>query len=161
MASQPRKNGRCLAKNSENTQFATFNLGCKNFAPCDFFFIPAILHATRLLRRPSHAKLAVAWAKNSENTQLPTFNLGCKKFAQRKFFSSQPFFTLHVFYGVPATKTGRCLAKNSQNTKFATFNLGCKKFSWREIFSSQPLPTLHVFYGVPTTQNWPLPGRKQ
>ena len=107
MASQPRKNVRCLAKNSENTQFATFNLGCKTFAPCDFFFIPAILHATRLLRRPSHAKLAVAWAKNSENTQLPTFNLGCKKFAQREFFSSQPFFTLHVFYGVPATKTGR------------------------------------------------------
>ena len=36
-ASQPRKNGRCLDKNSQNTQFATFNLGCKNFARSEFF----------------------------------------------------------------------------------------------------------------------------
>ena len=31
-ASQPRKNGRRLAKKIQNTQFATFNLGCKKFA---------------------------------------------------------------------------------------------------------------------------------
>ena len=54
-ASQPRKKGRCLAENSQNTQFATFNLGCKIFA-------------------------------------------------RRELFSSQPFFTLHVFYGVPTTQ---------------------------------------------------------
>ena len=54
-ASQPRKNGRCLAKVSQNTQFATLNLGCK-------------------------------------------------KFARRELSSSQPFFTLHVFYGVPTTQ---------------------------------------------------------
>ena len=86
-ASQPRKNGRCLAKNSRNTQFAMFILGCK-------------------------------------------------KFARRKFFSSQPFFTLHVFYGAQQRKNGRCLAKNSQSTQFATFNLGCKKFARRELFSA-------------------------
>ena len=54
-ASQPRKNGRCLDQNSQNTQFATFNLGCKIFA-------------------------------------------------RRELFSSQPFPTLHVFYGVPNTQ---------------------------------------------------------
>ena len=43
-------------------------------------------------------------AKNSENTQLATFNLGCKKFARRELFSSQPFPTLHVFYGVLTTQ---------------------------------------------------------
>ena len=43
-------------------------------------------------------------AKNSQNTQFATFSLGCKKFARRKFFSSQPFCTLHVLCGVPATQ---------------------------------------------------------
>ena len=43
-------------------------------------------------------------AKNSQNTQFATFNLGRKKFARRELFSSKPFCTLHVFYGVPTTQ---------------------------------------------------------
>ena len=59
---QPHKHGRCPAENSQNTQFATFNLGCKNFARREFF--PSQPFCTLSpLRRPNHAKMAVAWPK--------------------------------------------------------------------------------------------------
>ena len=102
-ASQLRKTGRCLAKNSQNTQFATFSLGCKKFARREFFFLshfPRYMSFTASQPRINGRCLA----KNSENTQIATFNLGCEKFARRELFSSQPFCTLHVFYGVPATQ---------------------------------------------------------
>ena len=111
-ASQPRKNGRCLAKNSQNTQFALFDLGCK-------------------------------------------------KFARRELFSSQPFSTLHVFYGPPTTQKWPLPGQNQSKHTICHFNLGCKKFARRELFSSHTFPTLYVFYGPPTTQKWPLPGQNQ
>ena len=54
-ATQPRKNGRCLDRNSQNTQMATFNLGCKKIARRELLSTPAIFHVTRLLRRPNDA----------------------------------------------------------------------------------------------------------
>ena len=152
-ASQPRKNGRCLAKKSQNTQFATFILGCKNFARRKIFSSPAISHVTR----PNHAKMAAAWPKTvkthgvpttqkwpllgqkSQNTQFATFNLGCKKFARRKLYSPQPIPLLHVFTASQSCKIDHCLAKNSQNTQFSTFNFSCKKFARRKLFSSPAL----------------------
>ena len=208
-ASQPRKNGRCLAKNSQNTQFATFNLGCKKFArrelfssqpfptlhvfygvpisqkwplpgqkqckqttchvlfglqkvrAAQIFFFPAILNATRLLWRPSHAKSAVAWPKTVKTHNLPRLTWAVKNSRGANFFHLSHFPLYTSFTASQPRKNGRCLAKNSQNTQFATFNLGCIEFARRELFPSQPICTLHVFYVVPTTQKWPLPGQKQ
>ena len=86
-ASQPRKNGRCLAKNSHNTQFATFNLGCKKFARRKRYSSQPIplLH---VFTASQSCKIDHCLAKNSQNTQFATFNFSCKKFARRKFFSS-------------------------------------------------------------------------
>ena len=100
-------------------------------------------------------------AKNSQNTQFATFNLGCKKFSWRELFSSQPFLTLHVFYGVPTRQNWTLPGQKQRITQFATFNLGCKKFALRKLFSSQSFCTLHFFCDVPATQKWPLPGQKQ
>ena len=102
-ASQPRKKGRCLAKNSENTQLATFNLGCKKFGRREFFHLSHFPRYTSFTASQPR-KNGRCLAKNSENTQLATINLGCKKFALREVLSSQPFPTLHVFYGVPTTQ---------------------------------------------------------
>ena len=102
-ASQPRKKGRCLAKNSENTQLATFNLGCKKFARREFFHLshfPRYMSFTASQLR----KIGRCLAKNSENKQLATFTLGCKKFARCELPSSQPFSMVNVFYGVPTTQ---------------------------------------------------------
>ena len=209
MVSQLRKIGRCLAKNSENTQIATFNLGCKKFARRNFFsfqpsctlhvsygvpatqkwplpgqkqskhtichvyfglqkiraargfFISAISHVTRLLRRPSYAKLAVAGPKTVKTHNLLRLIWAAKNSRGTNFFHLSHFPCYTSFMVSQLCKIGRCLAKNSENTQLATFNLGCKKFARREVFSSQPFPTLHVFYGVPTTQKWPLSGQKQ
>ena len=102
-ASQPRKKGRCLAKNSENTQIATFKLGCKKFARREFFHLNHFPRYTSFTASKQR-KIGRCLAKNSENKQLATFTLGCKKFGRRDFFSSQPFPTVHIFYGVLATQ---------------------------------------------------------
>ena len=99
-ASQLNKYGRWVAKNGQNTQFATFNLGRKKFARQNFF------HPSNFARYTSFTASQLnkngRWvAKNGQNTQIATFNLGRKKFARRELFSSQPFCTLNVFYGVP------------------------------------------------------------
>ena len=124
-------------------------------------FIPAILHATRLLRRPSFAKMAVAWPKTVKTHNLPRLIWAAKSSRFANFSHPSQFASYTSFTASQPRKNGRCLTKNSQNTQFATFNLGCKRFARRELFSSKPFPTLHVFYGVPTTQKWPLPGQKQ
>ena len=124
-------------------------------------FIPAISHVTRLLRRPNHAKLAVAWPKTVKTHNLPRFIWAAKSSHGANFFHPTHFPSYTSFTASQPRKKGRCLAKNSQNTQFATFNLGCKKFARRELFSSQPFPKLHVFYGVPTTQKLRLVGQKQ
>ena len=144
-ASQPRKNGRCLAKKSQNTQFATFNLGCKNFARRKIFSSPAISHVTRLLRRPNHAKMAVAWPKTVKTHNLPRLIWAAKSSRRANFFHPSHFPRYTSFTASQPRKNGRCLAKKSQNSQFATFNLGCKNLARRELFSSQPFPTLHVF----------------
>ena len=116
-ASQPRKNGRCLAKKSQNTQFATFNLGCKNFARRKIFSSPAISHVTRLLRRPNHAKMAVAWPKKVKTHNLPRLIWAAKISRGANFFHPQPFPMLYVFYGVPTTQKWPSLGqKNSKHT---------------------------------------------
>ena len=158
---QPRKKGCCLAKNSQNTQFATFSLRCKKFARRELFFISAISHATRLLRRPNHAKMAVAWPKKVKTHNLPRLIWAAKSSCRAKFLRLSHFPRYTSFTASQLRKIGRCLDKNSKNTELATFNLGCKKFARRKFFSSLPFPTLHVFYGVPTTKKWPLPGQKQ
>ena len=103
-ASQSRKKGRCLAKNSQYTQFATFNLGCKKFERRDLFSSPAISHVTRLLRRPNHAKLTVAWPKTVKTHNLPRLISAAKSSRGANFFHPQPFPMLHVLYGVPTTQ---------------------------------------------------------
>ena len=70
-ASQSCKIDHCLAKNSQNTQFATFNFGCKKFARRKLFSSPALSLVTRLLRRPNHARMAVAWPKKFKTHNLP------------------------------------------------------------------------------------------
>ena len=116
-ASQPRKNGRRLAKKIQNTQFATFNFGFKKFTRLKLFFIPAIFHVTRLLRRPNHAKLTVAWPKTVKTHNVPRLISASKSSRGSNFFSSQPFSTLHVFYGVPTTQKWPSLGqKNSKHT---------------------------------------------
>ena len=49
-------------------------------------------------------KIGRCLAKSSQNSQFATFYLGCKKFARRELFSSHPFPTLHLSYGVPTTQ---------------------------------------------------------
>ena len=135
-ASQPRKNGRCLAKNSQNTQFATFNFGCKKIARRKLFSSPALSHVTRLLRRPNHAKMAVAWPKKFKRHNLPRLIWAAKSSRGANFFHPSHFPRYTSFTASQPRKNGRCLAKKSQNTQFATINLGCKKFARRKIFSS-------------------------
>ena len=106
----------CLAKISQNTQFATFNLGCKKFARRKRYSSQPIplLH---VFTASQSCKIDHCLAKKSQNTQFATFNLGCKKFARRKLFSSQPFPMLHVFYGVPTTQKWPSLGqKKSKHT---------------------------------------------
>ena len=100
-ASQLNKNGRCVAKNSQNTQFATFNFWAAKSSRGANFFHPSHF-ASYTSFTASQLNKNDRWvAKNSQNTQFATFSLGRIKFARREFFSSQPFCTLHVFYGVP------------------------------------------------------------
>ena len=160
-AHQPSKNGRCLQKNGQNTQFATFILGCIKFTRRELFSSPAIFHVTRLLRRPSHARKGFAWPKTVKTHKLPRLICAAKRSRGAKFFHLSHFPRYTSFTASQPRKNGRCWAKKSQNTQFARFNLGCKKFARCELFSSQPFPTLHVFYGSPTTQKWALPGEKQ
>ena len=99
--SQLRKNGRCLAKNSESHKLPRLICTAKSSRGANFF------HPSHFARYISFAtsqprKNGRCLAKNSQNTQFATFNLGCKKFVRRELFSSQPFCTLNVFYGVPA-----------------------------------------------------------
>ena len=159
-ASQPRKKGRCLDENSQNSQFATFNLDCKNFARRELFPSQPFpkLH---VLRRPNYAKMAVAWPKKVKTHNLPRLFWAAKSSHGASFLHPSLFLRYTSFTASQPRKKGRCLDKNSQNSQFATFNLDCKKFARRKLFSSEPFPTLHVFYGVPTTQKWPLPGQKQ
>ena len=144
-ASQPRKNGRCLAKKSQNSQFATFNLGCKNFARRKIFSSPAISHVTRLLRRPNHAKMAIAWPKTVKTHNLQRLVWAAKSSHGANFFHPSHFPRYTSFTSSQSLKDGRYLAKNSQNSQIAKFNLGCKKSARLELFSSQPFPTLHNF----------------
>ena len=125
------------------------------------FFILAISHVTRLLRRPNHAKTAVAGPKKVKTHNLPGLIWAAKSSRGANFFLPSHFPRYTSFTAPQPRKNGRCLAKNSPNTQIATFNLGCKMFARRELFSSQHLSTLHVFYGAPTTQKWPLSGQKQ
>ena len=85
-ASQPRKKGHCFVKNSQNTQFAKFNLGCKKFARLELFSSQPFprLHA---FTAPQPRKNGRCLDKNSQNTQIATFNLRWKKFARRELFS--------------------------------------------------------------------------
>ena len=161
MVSQLRKTGRCLPKNSQNTQFATFNLGCKKFSWRELFSSQPFLTLHVFYGVLNYAKLDVAWRKTVKTHNLPRLIWAAKSSRGANFFHSSHFARYTSFTASQPRNNGRCLAKNSQNTHFATFTLGCKKFPRYEVFSSQPFPTLHVFYGVPTTQKWPLPGQKQ
>ena len=135
-ASQPRKIDRYLAKNSQNTQFATFNLGCKKFARREFFSSPAISHVTRPLRRPNHAKMAVVWPRTVNTHNLPRLVWDAESSHGANFFHPSHFPRYTSFTSSQSLKDGRYLAKNSQNTQVATFNLGCKNFARRKSFSS-------------------------
>ena len=133
-----------LGQKSQNTQFATFNLGCKKFARRKLFssisqpnfFSPALSHVIRLLRRPNHAKMAVAWPKKFKTHNLPRLIWAAKSSRGANFFHPSHFTRYTSFTASQPRKNGRCLAKKSQNTQFATFNLGCKNFARRKIFSS-------------------------
>ena len=125
------------------------------------FFILAISHVTRLLRRPNHAKITIAWPKTVKTNNLPRLIGAAKRSRGANFFHPSHFPRYTSFTAPQPRKKGLCLAKNSQSVQIATFNLGCKKFARRKLFSSHPFSTLHVFYGVPTTQKWPLRGQKQ
>ena len=126
-ASQLNKNARCVAKNSQNTQFSTFNLGRKKFARREFFLIPAILHVTRLLQRPNYRKMAVEWPKTVKTPNLPRLIWAAKTSRGANFFHPSHFARYTSFTASQLNKNGRCVAKNSQNTQFATINLGRKK----------------------------------
>ena len=99
-SSQSLKDGRYLAKNSQNSQFATFNLGCKKFALRKIFSSPAISHVTRLLRRPNHAKLAVAWSKSVKTHNLPRL-IWTAKSSRGAIFFHPSHFPRYTIYGVP------------------------------------------------------------
>ena len=98
-SSQQRKNGRCLAKNSQNTHFPRLICAAKNSCGANFFH-PSHFARYTFFTASQPRKNGRCLAKNSQNTQFATFNLGCKNFSWRELFSSQPFLTLHVFYGV-------------------------------------------------------------
>ena len=125
------------------------------------FFIPAISHVTHLLRRPNHAKMAVAWPKLVKTHNLPRLIWVAKSSHGANFLHPSHFLRYTSFTASQPRKNGRCLAEIRQNTQLARFNLGCKKFARRKLFPSQPFRMLHVFYGVPTTQKWPLPGQRR
>ena len=123
-----------MAKNSQNTQFATFNLGRKKIRAARTFSIPAILHVTRILRRPNWTKKAVEWPKTVKTHNLPRLILVAKSSRGANFFHSSHFERYTFFTASQLNKNARCVAKNSQNTQFSTFNLGRKKFARREFF---------------------------
>ena len=110
-SSQSLKDGRYLAKNSQNSQFATFNLGCKKFALRKLFSSQPFptLHD---LRCPNQSKLTVAWPKSVKTHNLPRLISAAKSSRDAKFFHRQQFPTLHVSYGVPTTQNWRLPGQN-------------------------------------------------
>ena len=119
--------------------------GLQKVRAAQIFFRLGILHATLLLRRLNHAKMAVAWPNTVKTHNLPRLIWAAKNSRGANFFHLSHFPRYTSFTASQPRKNGRCLAKNSQNTQFATFALSCKKFARREFFPSQPFPTLHVF----------------
>ena len=157
---QLNKNGRWVAKNSQNTHFATFNLARKKFAWRELFssqpFCTLHVFLTSQLNKNGRCV-----AKNSQTHNLPRLIWPAKSSRGANFSHPGHFARYTSFTTSQLNKNGRWVAKNSQNTHFATFSLGRKKLSRRELFSSQPFCTLRVFYDVPTKQKWPLCGQKQ
>ena len=159
-ASQPRKNGRCLAKKSQNTQFATFNLGCKNFARRKIFSSPAISHVTRLLRRPNHAKMAVAWPKTVKTHNLPRL-ISAAKSSRGANFILLSQFPCYTFLRHPNhAKLTFARPKTVKTHNLPRSISAAKSSRGANFFHPQPFPMLYVFYGVPTTQKWPSLGQK-
>ena len=115
-------------------------MGCKQVTQRELFSSPAISHVTRLLRRPNHAKMAVAWPKKVKIHNLPRLIWAAESSQGANFFHPSDFLRYTSFTSSQSLKDGRFLAKNSQNSQFATFNLGCKNSARRELFSSQPSP---------------------
>ena len=102
-SSQQRKNGCCLAKNSQNTHFPRLIWAAKNSCGANFLHSCHFAHYT-CFKASQPRKNGRFLAQNSENKHFATFNLSCKKFSWNELFSSQPFPTLHIFYGVPTTQ---------------------------------------------------------
>ena len=117
-ASQPRKSGRCLAKNSQNAHFPTFSLGCKKIRATRTFFISAISHVTQLLRCPNYAKLDVAWPKPVKTHNLPRLIWAAKNSRSANFFHLSHFPRYTSFTVSQLRKNGSCLVKNSENKQF-------------------------------------------
>ena len=162
-ASQPRKNGRRLAKKIQNTQFATFNFGFKKFTRLKLFFlffIPAIFHVTRLLRRPNHAKMAVAWPKKFKTHNLPRLIWAAKSSRGANFFHPSHFLCYTSLTASQSRKMAVAWPKSVKTHNLPRLIWAAKSSRGANFFSSQPFSTLHVFYGVPTTQKWPSLGQK-
>ena len=181
-ASQLNNKCRWVAKNSQNTQFATFNLGRKKFARRELFssqqfctlhvfydvptkqkrplcgqkqskhticfvwfgpqrvraartfFISAILHVKRLLRRPNWTKKAVEWPKTVKTHILPGLIWVAKSSRGANFIHPSHFARYTFFTASQLNKNGRFVAKNSQNTQISTFNLGRKSLRGANFF---------------------------
>ena len=120
-ASQPREKGRCLAKNSQNSQFPTFNMGCKKFALRELFSSQPFpkLHVFTASQTRKNGRCL---AKNRQNTQFATLNLGCKKSR-----TAQTFF-------IPAISHVTRLLPRSNHVKMA--------IAWTKTVKAHNLPRL-------------------
>ena len=159
-ASQLRKNDRWLAKNSQNSQFAKFNLGCKNFARRKIFSSPAISHVTRHLRRPNHAKMAVPWPKSVKTHNLPRLIWAAKSSRGANVILPGQFpcytFLRHPNHAKLTIAWPKTVKTHNLPRSFSA----AKSSRGANFFNPQPFPMLYVFYGVPTTQKWPSLGQK-
>ena len=147
-------------------RYKTHNLprlfGLQKVRAAQTFFIPAIFHVTRLLRRPNHAKMAVAWPKTVKKHNLPRLIWAAKSSRGANFLHPSHFSGYTSFTAPQPRKSGRCLAKNSQNThSLPRLIWPAKSSRGAKFFHPQPFPTIHFPYGVTTLQKWPLPGQKQ
>ena len=157
----PRKKGCCLAKNSQNTQFATFNLGWKKFARRELFSSQPfpLLHV--FYGVPTTRKWMLLGQKQSKLTICHVY-IGLQKVRAARIFFIPAISHVTLLLRRPNhLKMAVTWPKTVKTHKLPRLVWAAKSSRGAKFFHPQPLPMLHVSYGVPTTQKWPLPGQNQ
>ena len=99
-------------------------------------------------------------AKNNQNTQFATIIWAAKKFARRELSPSQPFCTLHVFYGVPTKRTAVEWPKTVKTHNLPRL-IWAAKSSRGANFSHPSHFARYTSFTSSQLKKWPLSGQKQ